>query len=137
MATRPGMLRGTVKQVLSGDTVVVMGLDSSRGPPPEKQITLAYLSAPRLGNRNQPDAPFAWPAREALRARVIGKEVSFSVDYANAQGRQFGTVVLEPSGEDVGLAVVAEGWARVQPIKTDAAPAPAVERLLAAEAAAK
>lgn len=138
------MLRGIVKQVLSGDTIVIMGLDTSRGPPPEKQLTLAYLSAPRVGNRNQPDVPFAWAAREWLRNRVIAKEVSFSVDYANPQGRQFGTVLLNENGgvTDVGLAVVSEGWAHVQ------APKPAegaqsgpllerVERLLAAEAMAK
>ena len=41
---------GTVKEVLSGDTVVVMGASKS-GPPPELKLTLASLQAPRLGFR--------------------------------------------------------------------------------------
>lgn len=135
------MMKGVVKAVLSGDTVVIMGLDSSRGPPPEKQLTLAHLSSPRVGNRTTPDAPFAWAARESLRAQLIGKEVSFSVAYANQSARQFGTVLLD-GHQDVGLAVVRAGWARVQPPKAadggGAAQAPAaLEQLLAAEAEAK
>ncbi|KAG8467070.1 hypothetical protein KFE25_000386 [Diacronema lutheri] len=134
------MLRGVVKSVLSGDTLVIMGLDSSRGPPPEKQVTLAYLSAPRLGNRTTADAPFAWASREWLRGQLIGKEVSFSVDYANQAARQFGTVLAD-QGRNIGLAVVQAGWARVQPPKPADGGAPpassALEALLAAEAAAK
>lgn len=45
MAT--GWLRGTVKEVVSGDTVVIMG-PSRGGPPPEKRLTLASLIAPRM-----------------------------------------------------------------------------------------
>ncbi|KAJ1636533.1 hypothetical protein T492DRAFT_901675 [Pavlovales sp. CCMP2436] len=136
------MLRGVVKQVLSGDTIVIMGLDSSRGPPPEKQLTLANLQAPRLSNRNNPvEQPFAWASRESLRAQLIGKEVSFSIDYANTAARQFGTVITN-DGQSVALAIVAAGWARVQaPKPADGAPtasaSPALEQLKEAEAAAK
>lgn len=45
MAT--GWLRGTVKDVVSGDTLVIMG-PSRGGPPPEKRLTLASLIAPRM-----------------------------------------------------------------------------------------
>ena len=44
---------GTVKEVLSGDTVVVMGASKS-GPPPELKLTLASLQAPRIGFRKDP-----------------------------------------------------------------------------------
>lgn len=40
-------LRGTVREVPSGDTLVVAG-PSKGGPPPTKRITLASLIAPRL-----------------------------------------------------------------------------------------
>lgn len=51
MAT--GWLRGTVKEVVSGDTVVIMG-PSRGGPPPEKRLTLASLIAPRMvGNADR------------------------------------------------------------------------------------
>lgn len=42
-----GWLRGIVKEVPSGDTVVVMAATKS-GIPPEKRLTLASLIAPRL-----------------------------------------------------------------------------------------
>ena len=42
-----GWLKGTVKSVTSGDTLIIMGV--ARGAaPPEKQITLSSLKAPRL-----------------------------------------------------------------------------------------
>jgi hypothetical protein len=42
-----GWLRGVVKSVESGDTLVIAG-NVARGPPPEKKITLASLIAPKL-----------------------------------------------------------------------------------------
>ena len=45
MAT--GWLRGTVKDVVSGDTLLIMG-PSRGGPAPEKRLTLASLMAPRM-----------------------------------------------------------------------------------------
>jgi hypothetical protein len=40
--------KGVVKTVLSGDTLVIYGRVTS-GPPPEREITLAHVSAPRIG----------------------------------------------------------------------------------------
>ena len=42
-----GWLRGTIKEVPSGDTVTIVG-PTKGGPPPEKRITLSSLLAPRL-----------------------------------------------------------------------------------------
>ena len=93
MAT--GWLRGTVKDVVSGDTLVIMG-PSRGGPPPEKRLTLASLIAPRMvcfptRQRRRParsaelalvqarrdgstaDEPFAWQSREFLRKKSIGQ----------------------------------------------------------------
>lgn len=47
MSKPSGWLRGTVKEVLSGDTLVLAGTVRS-GIPPEKKLTLASLMAPRL-----------------------------------------------------------------------------------------
>lgn len=47
MAT--GWLRGTVKSVESGDTLVIIGAAKIGGPPPpEKRLTLSSLVAPKL-----------------------------------------------------------------------------------------
>ncbi len=42
--------RGSVKAVLSGDTIVVLHM-AQQGPPVERQITLSSLQAPLLGRR--------------------------------------------------------------------------------------
>ena len=109
-------LSGVVKAVPSGDTVIVMGVDASRGPPPEKQITLSGLEAPRLGNRNGPtaDAPWAWASREHLRQRAVGKRVTFKIEGAAPSGtREFGTVWLE-DGTSLRDVQLTAGWAKLK-----------------------
>ena len=64
---------GIVKAVLSGDTVIIMGADASKGPPPEKVLSLTGISAPRLGNKSTEDA-----VRARLAARL--RELSRSPD---------------------------------------------------------
>lgn len=74
-------------KVLSGDTVVIRGKPVG-GPPPEKVLSLAGISAPRLarrptaGQEAEADEPFAWEAREFLRSKLVGKEVSFVIEYS-------------------------------------------------------
>lgn len=47
---------------------------------------------------------------------VIGKAVSFTIEYTNTSiKREFGTVELD--GVNVNEAVVAEGWAKVRPLQ--------------------
>ena len=38
----------TVKGVLTGDTLLLMGRSAANGPPPELQLTLSGVNAPRL-----------------------------------------------------------------------------------------
>ena len=47
MPAQSGWMRGVVKEVLSGDMLVIMGATKG-GPPPEKRLTLSSLQAPRL-----------------------------------------------------------------------------------------
>jgi len=76
---------GIVKGVPSGDTLLIMGADSSHGPPPEKLISLTGITAPRLGNRNgTPDQPYAWASRDFLRRLCIGKAITFVIESAGA-----------------------------------------------------
>lgn len=46
-ATGAAWLRGTVKAVPSGDSLVIVG-NTKSGMPPEKAITLSSLMAPKL-----------------------------------------------------------------------------------------
>ena len=67
----------TIKSVLSGDTVILMGAarPGATGPPAELTLTLSSLQAPRLNTRHAESAaadPFAWSSREFLRNLLIG-----------------------------------------------------------------
>lgn len=105
-------LKGTVKAVPSGDSLLIMGNVAS-GPPPEKTITLSSLTAPRLARRGGQDEPFAWDSREFLRKRCIGKDVIFRVDYVVPSiNREFGSVFIGES--NLALEVVGAGWAKVR-----------------------
>jgi len=121
---------GVVKSVLSGDTVVVMGADASKGPPPEKLLSLSGISAPRLGNKTSADAPFAWGAREFLRNLAVGKRITFQVDAQSTPTRSFGSVFME-DGVPLTQHLVAAGWAKAR----QGAPAELLEAGAAAEAA--
>lgn len=43
--------KGLVKQVLSGDALVLQGPASANGPPKEITVYLSYVAAPRLAKR--------------------------------------------------------------------------------------
>ncbi|CAL9178588.1 unnamed protein product [Musa hybrid cultivar] len=107
-----GWLRGKVKAVPSGDSLLIMGSTKAEIPP-EKTVTLSSLIAPRLARRGGVDEPFAWESREFLRKHCIGKDVTFKVDYTVPSiGREFGTVFL--GDKNVAYLVVSEGWAKVR-----------------------
>ncbi|CAN4086534.1 unnamed protein product [Withania somnifera] len=107
-----GWLKGRVKAVPSGDSLVIMGSSKSEIPP-EKSITLASLMAPRLARRGGVDEPFAWQSRDFLRKLCIGKEVTFKVEYTVPSiGREYGTVFL--GDKNVSMLVVSAGWAKVR-----------------------
>ena len=78
----PQFKTGMVKEVPSGDTMVIMGMNWSNGPPPTKTVCLGGLDVPRVGRRENPDEPFAWGSREFLRKKVIGKAVRVCVLHA-------------------------------------------------------
>jgi len=113
-----GWMKGVVKEVLSGDTLVVMGAVKG-GPPPEKRITLSSLQAPRMGRRDgtTKDEPFAWQAREYLRKKTIGQPCIFRIDYVLENvNREFGSVFVGTTTppENVAMSVVQAGWAKVR-----------------------
>ncbi|KAK1358039.1 hypothetical protein POM88_051295 [Heracleum sosnowskyi] len=115
------MLRGTVKAVPSGDTLVIMSMGDTASTeiPPERTIVLSSLMAPKLarrGGKQTTDEPWAWQSREFLRNICIGKEVKFQVDYTLPQrGLEFGNVFL--GDKNVAFYVVAHGWAKLKTVR--------------------
>ncbi|VVT55289.1 uncharacterized protein SAPINGB_P004522 [Magnusiomyces paraingens] len=68
-----------VKSVLSGDTVIFEN---------DTQISLAYVSAPRLQTE-----PYGFQAREYLRTLLVGKPVRYRIHYqANNNTRNYGDI---------------------------------------------
>ncbi|XP_074309223.1 ribonuclease TUDOR 1-like [Silene latifolia] len=123
-ATQGKWLRGRVKAVPSGDTLVIMGMTKGDAIPPEKMVTLASVIAPRLARRDGVDEPFAWESREFLRKLCIGKEVTFLTHATpptqSGMAREFATVLLGSStSQNVSKLVVAQGWAKVKEQKSE------------------
>mmetsp|Transcript_28141 Transcript_28141/g.84153 ORF Transcript_28141/g.84153 Transcript_28141/m.84153 type:complete len:903 (-) Transcript_28141:179-2887(-) len=119
-ANPPAVHKGWVKSVLSGDTIVIWGRPRG-GPPPEKVISLAGIVTPRLGRRPaagqeaDESEPFAWEAREFLREKLVGEEVSFTIDYTVQGGREYGKVFLGSgaTAENVTMSLVQAGLASI------------------------
>uniref|UniRef100_K3X0E8 Uncharacterized protein n=1 Tax=Globisporangium ultimum (strain ATCC 200006 / CBS 805.95 / DAOM BR144) TaxID=431595 RepID=K3X0E8_GLOUD len=112
----------TVKAVISGDTLVLVGA-ATNGPPPELVLTLASLQAPRLArSAEQTNEPYAWASREFLRKTAIGKTVRFKVEYrVGAINRDFGSVWLPANArgveENLCVIVAREGYAKVKTVE--------------------
>ncbi|KAI9318980.1 hypothetical protein BX666DRAFT_1876151 [Dichotomocladium elegans] len=108
--------KAIVKSVLSGDTVILRGKPRPNGPPLERLLALSNVQAPRLGNRDRDDEPFAFNSREFLRKLLVGKEVSFVPEYTittTNPPREYGSIMLA-TGETVAELGVKEGWLKVR-----------------------
>ncbi|OUM69319.1 hypothetical protein PIROE2DRAFT_67984 [Piromyces sp. E2] len=88
--------RGIVKSIVSGDTIIIKGR-AVNGPPPEKIISFSNVEAPKLGTQADPsrEEPFALQSRDYLRKLLVGKEVSYEIDYTtNTNKRDFGSISI-------------------------------------------
>ncbi|CAG8535934.1 16494_t:CDS:10 [Racocetra fulgida] len=92
--------KAIVKCVLSGDTLIIRGKPTGNQPPREKQISLAYIQAPRMGSQKKDD-------------EIVGKEITFRIDYTvPTTNREYGSVFL--GSENITQLIVREGWAKVR-----------------------
>uniref|UniRef100_A0A1I8J075 Staphylococcal nuclease domain-containing protein n=1 Tax=Macrostomum lignano TaxID=282301 RepID=A0A1I8J075_9PLAT len=118
------LLRGTVKLILSGDSLIIR--DRPRGGPPQEwNCGLTSIQAPRLGRRLASgevtkDEPWAYESREYLR-RLVGKEVLFACETivgGTGNKKYYGVLYdrVEPESERVNIneALVREGLAEVR-----------------------
>lgn len=113
-----------IVQVVSADSIIIRGQPVG-GPPPEKQINLAWVQAPKISKRLPPtdsnpkgsntlDEAYAWEGREFLRKKLIGKAIQFKVEYKvpfGAQQRECGVVYLD--GENLIETLVSAGYVDV------------------------
>ncbi|XP_068621678.1 staphylococcal nuclease domain-containing protein 1 [Battus philenor] len=143
-APAPAYRVGVVKQIISGDTLVIRKQPQG-GPPPEKVITLSGIVAPRLGRQRTPnndngskDDPFAWEAREFLRKKLVGKEVIFTAQKVpNSAGREYGNVWAGKDitkDDNITELLLAEGYAKIRDVSRNV---PQMKRLVEIEEVAK
>ncbi len=85
-------LSAKVKSVLSGDTIILVSANPSQSQ--ERQLSLAYVSAPRLTSSTAEQ--YAFESREFLRTLLVGKTVHFQVLYEitaqSGQTREYGDI---------------------------------------------
>ncbi|KAG0277464.1 hypothetical protein BGZ95_005896 [Linnemannia exigua] len=128
--------KASVKSVLSADMVVLSGRPRPGGPPATRTLGLNYIQAPKLGNKDRADEPFAFAARNYLRKLLVGKEVMFRVDYTvPSTGREYGAIFLNQ--ENIAHMLVREGWADVREIRASDAENVDVEALYSYRAEAQ
>jgi len=99
----------TIKSVLSGDTVILLGSAASPNSIPKVvTFTLERITSPRMAskNNNHQDEPGAFAAREWLRELVIGKQVAFETRQKGptASDRVYG-ILHFPSPENDGTQI--------------------------------
>jgi len=143
---------GKVIEVVSGDTIVVLDPVSSEF----RRFYLASIRAPRLGRGSEPDAPYAYDAREFVRKKLIGRKVNVKVEYVRSIPAESGKTPLPPqayasisrgtgpikgdgqvrASEDIGGLLVDVGLATVIRHRSDEERATLYDEYLARERAA-
>ncbi|CRG96415.1 tudor staphylococcal nuclease, putative [Plasmodium gallinaceum] len=106
-------LNGIVKQVISADTYILIGAKKG-GIAQERQISLACIQCPKLFMKSQNveknEEPFAWESREFVRKMIIGKNVSFVVEYSY-NNRTYCSVFFEE--QNLSILLLERGYANL------------------------
>lgn len=97
-------LRGMVKAVHDGDTVVLVGRGTGR-----VTVRLYGVDAPETRKPDSSGQPFGGQAKRVLMFKVLGKEVAAEVQDRDQYGRV--VAVLQLAGRDINAEMVTEGMA--------------------------
>jgi len=97
-------LRGMVKTVHDGDTLVLVGPGTGRAT-----IRLYGIDAPETRKPDAPGQPFGSQAKRVLMYKLLGKEVTAEVQDRDPYGRIVAVVRL--ARRDINAEMVAEGLA--------------------------
>jgi staphylococcal nuclease domain-containing protein 1 len=112
--------RTIVKSIVSGDTLVVKSLGASANES-EQRISLNYVTAPKLArppteagaSGSTVDEPYAFEAREYLRKKLVGQEITYTVDFQIPQSNRLMCSVYlgkdKETGENLIESLVSEG----------------------------
>lgn len=96
------MFAAKVKNVISGDTVVLVPTKTNQFPVPERLLTLSYV-------RGQ-----GYDGKEALRQLLIGKEIKFNVLFKMpTSGKEFGDIKA-PIFDSLVEYALEKGWVKLK-----------------------
>lgn len=154
MATQPStstLHHALVKSIFSGDTLVIKPLtrSSSNSNENEKRISLNYITAPKLARAPTEssaggptvDEAYAFETREYLRKKLVGREISYTVDFEIPQShRLMCTVYLgkdKETGENIIESLLSEGLVELRQQTGARANDPKYQRLLIIDEQAK
>ena len=106
------MIKGLVKGVLSGDTIIISGaLSKDYSLPEEINLTLTGVFAPKIGNSSKlEEEPYSFESREFLRKLLIGKVVHYKIDYTH-NDRKFGHIKFE--NKLINAEIIKSGLAKI------------------------
>mmetsp|Transcript_23121 Transcript_23121/g.48775 ORF Transcript_23121/g.48775 Transcript_23121/m.48775 type:complete len:940 (+) Transcript_23121:105-2924(+) len=138
---------GTVIEVISGDTLVILPSGETYDDESKlKKVSLASIRAPRAGNERsgKPDEPYASECKDRLRVLTVGKLAKVNIHYEkeipmgpnNTEKRQFGTVSVGKRA-DIGEVLITEGLATTQRHRDDDEKSVRYDELVAAESITK
>jgi len=138
---------GTVVEVLSGDTLMILPSGETYDDESKlKKVSLASIRAPRAGNERtgKPDEPYATECKDRLRVLTVGKVARVNIHYEKdipmgpngTEKRQFGTISVGKRA-DVGETLITEGLANTQRHRDDDEKSIRYDELVAAESVAK
>lgn len=95
----------------------------------ESIVFLANVVAPRIGNQNRSEEPFAFDAREMIREKIIGRNCEYIVEYEHS-GRKYGTLMVNE--ENINVTMIKSGLAKVLEARGNMASSPTYEAMLKA-----
>ncbi|KAE8727131.1 TUDOR-SN protein 1 isoform 2 [Hibiscus syriacus] len=93
---------GKVVEVVSGDCIVVADDSIPYGSPlAERRVNLSSIRCPKMGNprRDEKPAAYAREAKEFLRTRLIGKQVTVQMEYSRKVSVADGAAAVAAPGD--------------------------------------
>ena len=104
-----------VKYVVSGDTLAIKPISTTNGGDTEQRISFNYVTAPKLARPPSSDEPYAFESREYLRKRLVGQEISYTIDFQIPKsGRCICTVFLGPDRENIIESLLTAGLVKLR-----------------------
>merc|ERR1719247_1813788 len=120
---------GKVAEIVSGDCMMIRDVDTND----ERRVYLSSTKAPKNGRKDEKAEDWAWEAKDFLRKKFIGKKVKVTLDYTRepmgpggtepppamaALGTMHFCSVFERN-LNLAAEVIAKGYAKVAPHRSD------------------